>query len=28
VKRSAAIGGCRCTVIEFPPDRLPPLTDG
>jgi len=28
VKRSAAIGGCRCTVIEFAPDRLPPLTDG
>jgi len=28
VKRSAAIGGCRCTVLEFAPDRLPPLTDG
>jgi hypothetical protein len=28
VQRSAAIGGCRCTVIAFAPDRLPPLTDG
>jgi hypothetical protein len=28
VRRSGDIGGCRCTVFEFAPDRLPPLTDG